>query len=338
VLQGITDLDLSTELFGQRIAAPLLGAPTGLTGLQHPNGEIGLARAMHGAGSIYVASAMASCSMEEVAAGAPGPSWFQLYLWRDRGLLEELLDRARAAGYSALVVTVDAPRAGARERDTRNGFGIPPRLTARTVAGALRRPRWTARFVRNPRMQIANAAGRGGGPSDALSLVAYLNAQFDASVTWDAIAWVRERWTGPLVIKGVLRPEEALEGRRVGAQGVIVSNHGGRQLDHAPSSIASLPAIVAAAGDELEVLIDGGIRRGTDIIKALALGARACLVGRPLVYGLAAAGDAGAARAAAILIDELRLSMLLLGCGAVRDLDRSWIAPRTDEPVPAGLA
>jgi L-lactate dehydrogenase (cytochrome) len=338
MLQGLTAVDLRTEVLGQSFAAPLLGAPTGLTGLVHPHGEIGVARAMHAAGSAYVVSALASCSIEELAAAAPGPTWFQLYMWRDRGFVQELLARAQRAGFTTLVVTVDVPRAGARERDGRNGFGIPPRLTVRTLAGAARRPRWAARFVREPRMQPGNAANRATGATDALSIVDYLDAQFDPSVTWADISWLRERWPGPVVVKGLLRPEDAREAQSVGAQAVVVSNHGGRQLDHAPSSIAALPGIVDAVGDDLEVLVDGGIRRGTDIVKALALGARACLVGRPLVYGLAAAGDAGAQRAATILVDELRLALWLLGCASVQQLDRSWIAAAADGTAAASPA
>jgi L-lactate dehydrogenase (cytochrome) len=328
VLAGVPTIDLSTEVLGEQVAVPLFGAPTGLTGLVHYRGEAGIARAVHGAGSIYVHSAVASWSIEELAAEAPGPTWFQLYVFRDRGFCEELLARARAAGRRVLVLTADTAHLGPRERDLRNGFGIPPRLTLRSVGEGMLKPRWSVDFIRRPRMTVGNAAGRGGGPSDARSLVAYITSQFDPALTWDDLGWARETWGGPLVVKGILRPEDAVQAVRLGADAVIVSNHGGRQLDHAQSSIGALPAVVDAVGAEAEIYFDGGIRRGTDILKALALGARACLSGRALVYGLAAGGDAGAARAMKLLVDELRLSLALLGCPSVGQLDSSWLADR----------
>lgn len=326
VLADVSSVDLGTTVLGEPVRLAVLGAPTGLTGMAHPDGEAGIARAVHAAGSVYVLSSLASCSIEEVAAAAPGPTWFQLYVWRDRGLVRELIERARAAGHRALVLTVDVPFAGPRERDRRNGFGIPPRLTLRSLAGGAARPRWSAGFLRRPRISVANAAGHGGGPSDARSLADYISSQLDPSLGWADLAWLRGVWDGPLVVKGVLHPDDALRAVGSGADAVIVSNHGGRQLDHAPSSISALPAIVAAVGADAEVYLDGGVRRGSDIVKALALGARACLVGRPLVYGLAAGGTRGAGRAMALLEQELRLTLALLGCPAVAGLDTSWLA------------
>jgi L-lactate dehydrogenase (cytochrome) len=304
---------------------PLLAAPTGLTGLTHHRGEVAIARAAHAAGTVPVLSAMASYTIEEVVRESPGPAWFQLYMWRDRSLVRHLIERARAAGHLALVVTVDVPLAGSRERDKRNGFGIPPRVTLRSLSHGLVRPRWSADFIRRPRMSVANAAGHGGGPADARSLTGYVNSQFDPTLTWRDVAWIREEWGGPVVVKGILRPDDAALAVRAGASAVIVSNHGGRQLDHAPSSIAALPGIVDAVGHEAEVYFDGGIRRGSDIVKALAIGARACLTGRALLYGLGAGGDAGAAWAMHLLTEELRLAMALLGCPSVQSLDRTWL-------------
>jgi len=321
VLVDVEQVDLSTTVLGQPVALPLLGAPTGLTGLIHHRGEAAIARAVQAAGSIYVLSAMASYSIEEIAREAPGPTWFQLYVWRDRGLVRELVGRARAAGHGALVLTVDVPRAAVRERDRRNGFGIPPRLTLRSLGQGMVRPRWSAGFVRHPRMSIANAAGHGGGARDAVSLTEYINSQFDPTLSWHDVAWLREEWSGPLLIKGILHPEDAVQAVSAGVDGVIVSNHGGRQLDHAPSAISALPRVVEAVGGRAEVLLDGGVRRGADVLKALALGARACLVGRPLVYGVGAGGDAGAERALTILRDELSIAMALAGCPAVADVD-----------------
>jgi L-lactate dehydrogenase (cytochrome) len=334
VLTGVADIDLSTTVLGQPVGVPLMGAPTGMTGIVHHDGEVGLARAVHGAGGLHVLSSVGSRTVEEVAELSPGPAWFQLYVSRDRGYVRELLGRARSAGYLALVITVDVQRAGARERDRRNGFTLPPRIGPRTLAQGLVRPRWSVDFVRRPRFLSEGARRvRGGGAAGAQpSLTTIINSQFDPGLGWDEITWLQEQWEGPIVLKGVLRAEDALQAARIGVRGVIVSNHGGRQLDHAPSTISVLPAVVDAAGSEIEVYMDGGIRRGVDIVKALALGARACLSGRALVYGLGAGGEAGAVRAMNLLVDELRLAMTLAGCRSVRELDRSWVmtAPDTE--------
>jgi isopentenyl diphosphate isomerase/L-lactate dehydrogenase-like FMN-dependent dehydrogenase len=333
VLVDVSEVDLRTTVLGEPVAMPLIGAPMGLNGLVHHDGEAGIARALHDAGSVYVLGAMASYSIEEIADQAPGPSWFQLYVWRDRDLVQELVERARVAGHLALVLTVDVPRAAARDRDRRNGFGLPPRATLRSLAGGLVRPRWSAQFIRYPRMSAASVVGHGGGPDDPVGMTEYINRQFDPSVTWADLAWFREIWPGPLVVKGILRAEDARMAVDLGANAISVSNHGGRQLDHAPSTIRALPGIVDAVGDEAEVYLDGGIRRGSDVVKALAMGARACLVGRPLVYGLGAGGEAGARRALAILTEELTTAMALAGCSSVSLLDRSWIAERSSRSV-----
>ncbi len=329
VLAGAADVDLSTTVLGQPIAVPLLGAPTGFTGLAHHEGEVAVARAVHAAGGVYVLSSAASRTIEELARLSPGPRWFQLYVGRDREMVKSLLERARLNDYRALVVTVDVPRAGGRERDRRNGFTIPPRVTLRSLAQGTVHPRWSANFIRRPRILSegalsASAATAGTGSSESLSEL--INRQFDPTLTWQDIAWLQEQWGGQLLLKGVLRTEDAEQAARLGVAGLIVSNHGGRQLDRAPSSISVLPAIADAVGSELEVYFDGGVRRGVDIVSALALGARACLSGRALVYGLAAGGAAGASRAVGLLIDELRLAMTLAGCRSVRELDRGWIA------------
>ncbi len=325
VLVGAAEVDLSTEVLGQRIAVPLLGAPTGLTGLVHHEGEIGIARAIHAVGGLYVLSSAASRNLEEVAEASPGPRWLQLYVGGDRGLVYALLERARAAGYTALVVTVDVPRSGSRERDKRNGFTVPPRVTAHTLVDGVLRPRWTAKFLARPRIMSEGLLSSIAAEGDAASLAELVSRQFDPSLSWGDIAWLQEQWDGPILLKGVLRADDARQAAGMGLAGVIVSNHGGRQLDHAPSTIRALPEIVDAVGSELEIYMDGGIRRGVDIVRALALGARACLAGRALVYGLGAGGPGGASRAAEILVDELRLAMTLMGCPSVRDLDPSWL-------------
>jgi L-lactate dehydrogenase (cytochrome) len=325
VLTDVSRIDLGTTVLGQRVALPLLGAPTGLTGLVNHEGEAAIARAVHAAGSVYIASTVASYSIEELAAVAPGPTWFQLYVWRDRGLVRAMVERARAAGHLALVVTADVPRAGARERDVRSGFSVPPRITLRSLASGAVRPRWSADFIRRPRLTFGNVAGTAGAPSDAMLLSGVINSQFDPTLSWSDLAWLREEWTGPLVVKGILHPDDARQAVALGVDGIVVSNHGGRQLDHAVSSIAALPAVVDAVEDTAEVYFDGGVRRGVDVAKALAAGARACLAGRALVYGVGAGGQAGATRAVQILADELALAMTLLGCPAVRDLDGSFL-------------
>lgn len=324
VLADVSRIDTATSVLGQPVSLPLLGAPMGLTGLLHPAGEVALARALHGAGSISVLAAMASCPIEEVAAAVRGPVWFQMYIWRDRGLVRQMLDRAWAAGLPVLVLTVDVPCAGNRDRDRRNGFSIPPRVTMRALAGGLAHPGWTYRFARRPRITWGNLPGDGG--PTAATLSAQTNRQFDAAASWDDLRWFRDRWAGRLVVKGILRAEDARRAVQLGADGIAVSNHGGRQLDGAPPAIRALPAVADAVGGDAEVYMDGGIRRGADIVKALALGARACLAGRALGYGLGAAGEAGARRAVEILRAELCTVLALAGCPSVRALDPSWVA------------
>ncbi len=324
VLVDVASIDTSTSVLGRPVSIPVIGAPTGTTALTHSRGELAVARALHAAGSIYTLSTASSYSIEEVAAEAPGSTWFQLYVWRDRGLVRELLERARAAGYLALVLTVDVPRAGARERDLRNRFSRPPRITLRSCFEALTRPRWSAAFIRDPRISMGNVVARVAGDSP-VRMADFINAQFDPSVTWADLAWMRETWQGPLVIKGILRADDARTAVDLGASAIAVSNHGGRQLDHAPSAVQALPGIVDAVAADVEVLLDGGIRRGTDIVKALALGARACMVGRPLVYGLGAGGDAGVRRALELLTNELRLAMALAGCTSRGAIDETLL-------------
>ena len=331
MLVGATEVDLSTEVLGRRVEVPVLGAPTGMTGLVHRDGEVGIAQAVHGAGGLYVLSSAASRTLEEVAAASPGPRWFQLYVGRDRGLAQALLERARVTGYEAVVVTVDVARPGARERDQRNGFIVPPRVTARTLVDGVRRPRWSAHFLSNPRILSQSLLLSMAREGQAMSMPEMMALQFDPTLSWRDIAWVQEHWDGPLLIKGILRGDDGRQAASLGLAGVIVSNHGGRQLDHATSAIRALPEIVEAAGGELEVYMDGGIRRGVDVIRALALGARAVLAGRALVYGLGAGGPGGAARAMQILVDELRLAMTLLGCPSVRELDPSWVTTAPSE-------
>jgi L-lactate dehydrogenase (cytochrome) len=322
VLRDVSAVDTATTVLGQRVAAPVLAAPTGLTTLVHPHGEVGVAAGVSAAGSLYMMSGAAGCSPEQVAAAATGTRpWFQLYLWRDRGLAREVIARAHACDFTALALTVDVPRPGRRERDLRNGFTVPPRIGPATIAQGIVRPRWSARFLRAGGLALGTI-DRDGRPAP---LGERLSSQTDPSLSWAELEWLRGEWTRPLLVKGILHPDDAVRAVDTGADAIVVSNHGGRQLDCAPAAIAALPAIVDAVGGRAEVYVDGGIRRGTDVAKAVALGARACLVGRPVLYGLATAGAAGAQRALDLLRGELATTLALLGCTEVDALGRDHV-------------
>jgi L-lactate dehydrogenase (cytochrome) len=326
VLRDVSKLSMKTELFGQAMAMPVALAPIGIAGMYARRGEAQAARAAKAAGLPFILSTVGVCSIEEVAQ-ATAPPWFQLYMIRDRGFMDEMLARARTAGSPVLVFTVDLPTPGARYRDARNG------MTADTLAARLAQARdglthpgwmWDVWWRGRPHTpgNIASVA------PDLKSLTQFwgwIGRNFDPSVTWKDLDWVRERWPGPLVIKGVLDAEDAREAVRLGADGVVVSNHGGRQLDGAFSGIRALPAIAEAAGDDLAVLMDGGVRSGLDVLRALALGAKACLIGRAWAFGLAGRGEAGVAHVLRILKDELRVAMSLTGCVDVREANRSLV-------------
>jgi L-lactate dehydrogenase (cytochrome) len=321
VLVDVGEVDLATTVLGQRLAAPLVLAPTGLCGMATSRGEIPAARAAVEAGIAFTASCMSSVTLEEIVREAPGAHWFQLYVWRDRAITQDLVERAAAAGCRTLVVTVDTPVLGQRERDARNGATIPPRITFRNALDVLRRPRWTIAIARGPQVTFANvtATDRPAGLRP-VALSPFVNGLFDPTVTWRDLDWIRGLWKGSLVVKGILSVEDARLSAEHGADAIVVSNHGGRQLDGSPATLEVLPGIVDAAGGEVEVLLDGGVRRGADMAKALALGARACLVGRPYLYGLATGRQAGVAQAIRILSTELRRVMALMGCTRVTDL------------------
>jgi L-lactate dehydrogenase (cytochrome) len=267
---------------------------------------------------------MSAVSIEDTARAVPGPHWFQLYVWRDRELTRSLVERAAAAGYRAMVVTVDVPVLGQRERDLRNGATIPPRITLSNAFDSLQKLGWLLGMARHPRIDFVNVAQR----TDArgpFALGPYVNSQFDPSVTWADLSWFRSIWTGPLVLKGIMSAEDARRSLDYGVDAIVVSNHGGRQLDGLPAAIEVLPEIVDAVDGRIEVLFDGGIRRGTDVIKALALGARACMIGRPYLYGLGAGGQAGVEHAINMLRLEIDRAQALLGRPTLADLDRSTV-------------
>jgi L-lactate dehydrogenase (cytochrome) len=318
VMVDVSRLSVATTVLGEPWSMPVGLAPTGLTGFFHRNGEIEAARAAHAAGVPFTLSTMSICSIEEVRAEAPGNFWFQLYLMRDRGFNEALIARARAARCSALMLTLDLPLQALRRRDPKNGLSVPPRLTLANAWEILMRPRWLAGVLLGRRRTLGNLAAffpeRGIG-----ELAEWVGGQFDPSITWKDIAWVRERWPGKLILKGILDADDARLAVNAGVDAIVVSNHGGRQLDGATSTIVALPRVVDAVAGRCEVLLDGGVTSGQDVLKALALGARACLTGKAFLYGLAARGGEGVALALQIMRKELEISMALCGANDVRN-------------------
>jgi len=320
---------LRTTLVGQEVAMPVALAPTGLTGMQRADGEILAARAAEKFGVPFTLSMMSICSLEDVASHTTRPFWFQPYMLRDRAFMQRLIERAKAVKCSALVLTLDLQVLGQRHNDMRNGLSAPPKLTLRNIANMMTRPRWCLGMLGTPRRQFGNIVGHVSGVKNMGSLAEWTGKQFDPSLNWDDVAWVRRIWDGPLILKGIMDVEDARRAASSGAQALIVSNHGGRQLDGAPSSIAALPAIAEAVGDKLEVWMDGGIRSGQDVLKAVALGARGVLIGRAFLYGLGALGEAGVTRCLEIIHKELDLSMAMCGKTQIGTVDRSILVPGT---------
>lgn len=320
VLVDISDIDTRVQVLGADLALPFLMAPTAASRLFHVAGERAVARAADRADIAYALSTIGSTTIEDVAAVGPGPKFLQIYVWKDRGLVRAVLDRARAAGFSAAILTVDLAVAGNRERDPRNGFSIPPKATLRSAAQVFARPRWAWDWLTSAPIRPENfvdaVPGIGGG------IVEFINEQFDRSVTWDDAAEIAAYWGGPFAIKGIATPADAKRSLDVGASAVWVSNHGGRQLDTSAATIDLLGPVVDAIDGRAEIVFDGGIRRGTDIVKALAMGATACAIGRAYLWGLAAGGEAGVARAITILRTELVRDLALMGVPAATQLSR----------------
>jgi L-lactate dehydrogenase (cytochrome) len=322
VLTDVSKRDASTTLLGEPISMPLVVAPTGLAGLLARKGELAEARAAEAAGIPFCLSQMAASSIEEVDQATKRPFWFQSYLLKDRRINEALLDRAAKAGCPVLVITVDTKAQGPRERDIRNGFTVPPRVTWRNALDVARRLHWIGGVALGPRVTFANLADSVVGRGDIISIARFAAEQYDFSMDWSHFEWCRAKWKGKLAIKGILTVEDAQRATHHGVDAIIVSNHGGRQLDGAPSPLAVLPDIVDAVGDRVEIILDGGVRRGVDVLKALALGAKACMAGRPFLYGLAAGGERGVSKAIELFRGEIDNNLALLGRPVARELDR----------------
>jgi L-lactate dehydrogenase (cytochrome) len=322
VLIDADNRSLGTTMLGEKVAMPVCISPTGLTGLMHGDGEILAARAAEAAGIRFTLSTMSICSIEDVRAATKAPFWFQLYVFRDRGFSESVIERARLAGCTALFVTVDLPLRGQRHADIKNGLEVPPRLTLRNALDIATKPSWALSVLMGKRKSFGNIDAYLKNKGGVWAAGRWANDNFDASLSWEDVNWVRKIWPGKLVLKGVLDPEDAKRAADMGADAIVVSNHGGRQLDGAPSTIAALPRIADAAGDRIEVLFDGGVRSGQDVLKALALGARGCMIGRSYLYGLMAMGQPGVAKALSMIGDELRVSMSLTGVQDVAQVSR----------------
>ncbi len=329
VAVDMSNRSTATTMIGQPVAMPVAIAPVGLTGMQHADGEIHAARAAEKFGIPFTLSTMSICSIEDVAEHTSAPFWFQLYMMRDRDAMARMIGRARDAGCSGLILTLDLQVIGQRHKDLKNGLTAPPRPTLRNIVNLMTKPRWCLGMAGTQRRTFRNLVGHVKGVSDMNSLAAWTNEQFDPRLSWADVEWVKRQWGGKLVLKGIMVEEDARLAVEAGVDAIIVSNHGGRQLDGAPSSIHALPAIVAAVGSQLEVWMDGGIRSGQDVLKAWALGAKGTMIGRAMVYGLGAFGEAGVTKALQIIHKELDISMAFCGHTNIQTVSSSILVPGT---------
>jgi L-lactate dehydrogenase (cytochrome) len=327
VLRDVGEVDISSSLLGKPLSMPLVLAPTGFTRIADPAGELAVARSAGRAGLPYTLSTLGTRSIEEVAATGSARLWFQVYVWRDRQLVADMVARAAESGYEALCLTVDTAVLGKRERDVRRGFTLPPKLGLSTIFDGMVHPGWTWQFLRSEPIVFANVAGQAvGDGSDAISLAEYVGRQFDPGLSWKDVEWLRSRWNGPIVLKGIQTIEDAKLAADEGIEAIALSNHGGRQLDSAPAPLDLLPGVADAVAGRTEIICDGGVRRGSDIVKALALGATACMAGRAYLYGLGAAGEAGVDHVLDLLASDMRRTMALIGCRTVGDIGRDYVS------------
>ena len=329
VMVDMSNRSLESTMIGQKVSMPVALAPTGLTGMQHADGEMLAAQAAEEFGVPFTLSTMSICSIEDVASVTKKPFWFQLYVLRDKDFVLDLIDRAKAAKCGALVLTLDLQVLGQRHKDLRNGLSAPPKLTIPNILNMATKPRWVAGMLGTKRRGFGNIVGHATSVSDMSSLSAWTQQQFDLSLSWADVEWIKQRWGGKLIIKGIMDPEDARLAVESGADALIVSNHGGRQLDGAQSSIEALPAIVDAVGSQIEVHMDGGIRSGQDVIKAVALGAKGVYIGRPFLYGLGAMGGPGVTKCLDIIRNELDLTMAFCGLRDLQQVDKKILLPGT---------
>lgn len=327
VARNMENRSIKSTMLGQEVAMPVALSPVGMTGMQHADGEILAARAAEKFGIPYCLSTMSICSIEEVAKNTTAPFWFQLYVMRDKKFVANLIDRAKAANCSALVLTLDLQILGQRHKDLKNGLSAPPKLTVKNMLNMMTKPTWGLNMLRTKNRDFGNIVGHVAGVENMASLSAWAAGQFDPTLNWDDVEWIKERWGGKLIIKGIMDPEDAVLAVKTGADALIVSNHGGRQLDGAPSSIEVLGEIVQQVGGDIEVWMDGGIRSGQDVIKALALGAKGTMIGRSYIYGLGAMGEAGVTKALQIIANELDLTMAFCGLRDVKQVDSNILYP-----------
>ncbi|MFO1107561.1 MAG: alpha-hydroxy acid oxidase [Bradyrhizobium sp.] len=326
ILVDVSRRDLSTTILGEPAAMPLILAPVGLLGMQHGDGEIHACRAAQAAGIPFTQSTMSICSIEDIAGAVDKPFWFQLYVMKDRGFIKALIERAIAAKCSALVLTVDLQVIGQRHQDIKNGMSVPPEWSLSKLLDFASKPAWVAGVLRGKRRSFGNIVGHVKGTEDLTKLSEWTASQFDTTLNWKDIDWIRSIWPGKLILKGILDIEDAEIAAKTGAQAIVVSNHGGRQLDGAPSSIEVLPEIADSVGSQVEIMFDGGIRTGMDVMRALALGAKSCMIGRAYAYGLGAAGEAGVAKAIDLLAKELTTTMGLCGVNKISEIDDHVLA------------
>ena len=330
VLRDMSDVDPTTTLLGRPLPIPLVLSPTGFSRIADPEGELAVARSAARKGFTYTLSTLSTRSIEEVGAVSDGPKWFQVYVWRDRGLVKDMIQRAESAGFEALVLTADTAVFGKRERDVRRGFELPPKIGLDTLVDGALHPGWTWAFVRSEPIRFANMTGLDAGVgvgdgTDAVALAAYVNSQFDSSLSWDDIDWMRTFWKGPIIVKGIQTVEDARVAVDVGVEAIALSNHGGRQLDTAPSPISLVEPVAQEVAGAVPVLCDGGVRRGSDIVKAIARGATACMAGRAYFYALGAGGERGVDHALNLLTADVRRTMALIGARTVPDITRDLV-------------
>lgn len=331
VLRGLAGVDITSSVLGAPLAYPLVLAPTGFTRIADPDGELSVARAAARAGLPYTLSTLSTRSIEEVRAVSDGRLWFQVYTWRDRGLVREMIERAAEQRYEALVLTIDTAVFGRRERDVRRGFSLPPTIGARTFLDGALHPGWTLDFVRSEPIRFANVVGRGvGDGASPVNLSDYINAQFDPTLSWADVDWLRSVWSGPIVLKGIQTVDDAVLAADAGVDAIALSNHGGRQLDGAPATLSLVAPVADAVGGRVEIICDGGVRRGSDIVKAVAAGATAAMAGRAYLYALGAGGERGVDRVLEWFRNDIVRTMHLLGVDSVDELDRALIQLPTD--------